>query len=319
MAPESGLRDPFVQQVFNMAAPDERTIVVSFMSAAQAQAAAAGALRGDVPFEYFSQLGDYARYATQEQPLAPKEYWSVVRWLPAHVLAGIAPSAQPSSDFARKPLGDGAFAIESIDDKRVVLKPSTDASHPFPLGAPGIAGIEFRTGREAFAQLNDGPVVLANVPAQLINNATGLAATSYAAGVEQLVLNVDRFPFDDVKVRQAVAYAIDKTMLGADPALTRPAPSALNYDPAKAAALLAEAGWVCDPKPCQKAVTNDAGDTVTRTLTFKLTTTEREPRNVVSQAIQKQLGEAGFAVDVEIVFGEGRQSRMFAPYTTVAC
>ncbi len=218
----------------------------------------------------------------------------MVRWLPAHVLAGTAPSAQPSSDFARKPLGDGAFAIESIDDKRIVLKPSTDASHPFPLAAPGIAGIEFRTGREAFAQLNDGPVVLANVPAQLMNNATGLAATSYAAGVEQLVLNVDRFPFDDVKVLiKRLRMQSTKTMLGADPALTRPAPSTLNYDPAKAAALLTEAGWVCDSKPCQKAVTNDAGDTVTRTLTFRLTTTEREPRNVVSQAIQKQLGERG--------------------------
>jgi ABC-type transport system substrate-binding protein len=78
--------------------------------------------------------------------------------------------------------------------------------------------------------------------------------------------------------------------------------------------LLQEAGWNCDALPCVKTVTNDAGETISRTLSFKLTTTEREPRNLVAQEIQKQLAQAGFAVDVEIVFGLGRQSRMFAPH-----
>jgi ABC-type transport system substrate-binding protein len=59
---------------------------------------------------------------------------------------------------------------------------------------------------------------------------------------------------------------------------------------------------------------DDAGDVVTRTLAFKLTTNAREPRNVIAQAVQKQLADVGFAVDAEIVFGLGKQSRLFAPY-----
>jgi peptide/nickel transport system substrate-binding protein len=58
MSPEAQLRDPLTQKVYAMTAPDERTLVVSFMSASQARQAAAHTLRGDVPFEYFSQRGD---------------------------------------------------------------------------------------------------------------------------------------------------------------------------------------------------------------------------------------------------------------------
>jgi ABC-type transport system substrate-binding protein len=311
MSPESGLRDPVVQQVFSMFAPDERTLVVNFMSAAQAQTAAAGALRGDVPFEYFSQLGDYAQFATQDAPLAPKQYWSVVRWLPAHVLAAVPAGDQVNSDFARKPLGDGAFEIENSDTQRIVLRPSP---LPFPLKdatQSGIIGLEFRLGDAANVQINDEPFVSTLVqPTTSVNVSTTRVASSH----EQLVLNVDRFPFDDAKVRQAIAHGLKREALGQDPNTTQVSSTALIHDPARAAALLREAGWVCDTKPCQKGFPDDSGNIVTRTLSFKLVTTEREPRNAVSQAIQKQLAELGFAVDVEIVFGLDRQSRMFASY-----
>jgi len=93
--------------------------------------------------------------------------------------------------------------------------------------------------------------------------------------------------------------------------------SPLGYDPSQASTLLAQAGWRCDPMPCQKAfavVSGTTGTMMTRTLAFQLTTSEREPRNVVSQMIQRQLAAVGFAVDVEIVFGAGTHSRLFAPY-----
>ena len=82
MSPESNLRDPLTQKVYAMSAPDAHTIVVSFMSAAQARAAAGALLTGDVAFEYFSQLGDYAQYAQQESAVADAQYWAVLRWLP---------------------------------------------------------------------------------------------------------------------------------------------------------------------------------------------------------------------------------------------
>ncbi len=307
MAPESGLRDPLTQQVFSMSASDERTIVVSFMSAAQAQAAANGALRGDVPFEYFSQLGDYGQFVAAEQPLAPADYASVLRWLPSHLLRDVPPARQRDSAFAQKPVGDGAFEIDSVANDRITLKP---AALPFPLGQPPTTGIAFLLHDAAIDA--DAPQVLRNPPAG--TQADALSVLQFAAGVEQLVLNVDRFPFDDVKVRQALAHAIDRDVFVQGSSVATATTSLLAFDPAKSKALLQEAGWNCDTLPCTKAASNDAGESITRTLAFKLTTTEREPRNLVAQEIQKQLAQAGFAVDVEIVFGLGRQSRMFAPF-----
>jgi ABC-type transport system substrate-binding protein len=306
MAPESGLRDPLTQSVYSMQALDERTIAVQFMSAAQAQAAATGALRGDVPFEYFSQLGDYAAYANRATPLAPRDYWAVVRWLPSHLLRDLLPSQHRDSNFARQPVGDGAYEIASVEPNRVLLRPS---AQPFSTGAVANSGIVFMLDGQPSTP--DAPLI---APSSAAIDAGDVTPITYTSGLEKLVLNVDRFPFEDVRVRQAVAHAIHRTDLGQDPALSQAVPTALTYDPAKAAALLAEAGWACDPKPCQKAFTDDAGQTVTRTLAFRLTTNEREPRNAVAQAIQKQLAEVGFAVDAEIVFGLGRQSRLFAPY-----
>ena len=307
MSPEAGLRDPLTQQVFSMTASDERTLVVDFMSATQAQAAASGALRGDVPFEYFTQLGDYAAYANAEKPLAPSDYASVVRWLPSHLLRDVPPAQQRDSAFAQKPVGDGAFEIESIANDRIVLKP---ASQPFALGQPIGSGIAFLLNGATADP--DAPQVLRDVPAG--TSTESLTTTVYPAGVEQLVLNVDRFPFDDVKVRQAVAQAINREVFVQGSSVATATNAALGYDPSKARALLQEAGWSCDALPCTKAVTNENGEIISRTLSFKLTTTEREPRNLVAQEIQKQLAQAGFAADVEIVFGLGRQSRMFAPY-----
>lgn len=307
MSPESGLRDPLTQQVFSMAAPDERTMVVSFMSPAQAQAAANGTLRGDVPFEYFTQIGDYAQFANADKPLAPSNYASVVRWLPAHLLRDVPPAGQRDSAFAQKPVGDGAFEIDTVANDRITLKP---AAQPFALGQPIGSGIAFALNGAAADE--EAPQVLMNPPAGASTGA--LSTTLFPAGVEQLVLNVDRFPFDDVSVRQAVAHAINREVFVQGSSVATPTTSALAFDPARSKALLQEAGWNCDALPCVKTVTNDAGETISRTLSFKLTTTEREPRNLVAQEIQKQLAQAGFAVDVEIVFGLGRQSRMFAPH-----
>lgn len=77
-------------------------------------------------------------------------------------------------------------------------------------------------------------------------------------GTYYLPMNIDRAPLDDIRVRQALALAIDKKTLIASvlhgtalpaPAFTPPgtpgytSPDLLRYDPAAARALLAEAGY----------------------------------------------------------------------------
>jgi peptide/nickel transport system substrate-binding protein len=338
MSPEGQLRDALTQKVYGMAAPDDRTVVVSFMSASQARAAAAGTLRGDVPFEYFSQLGDYASYAEQATPLADANYWAVLRWLPAHLLQDVSPADQLSSNFATKPVGDGAFELSAWNKgKDITLVRSVK---PFPMRPQGNApGIVFKLAKDeaAAAQLmqNSDAQVSQPLPAEALT-AGGLTATLTvtpvaAPVVEQIVLNTSRFPFDDVKVRQAFRSAVNaKEVMSATNTVHVAAAEVLDpegllhgadgaallgdNDPARARSLLAEAGWSCDVRPCSKAVTQEDGTVVTRTLEFTLVTNERVPRNELSQLIQKQLAAAGFAPNIQIVHGLGKDSKLFAPY-----
>lgn len=343
MAPEAQAPDPLIQKVFAMTAPDERTIVARFMSAAQARAAAAGALQGDVAFDYFSQRGDYARYARQTAPLSDARYWAVARWLPAHLLADVPAREQLNSAFASRPVGDGAFEIVSWN-KGVDLTLAR-SEQPFPLTPTGnIPAIIFRFAPDeaAAAQwaLNGDAQLSQPLAVESVASALDAPALEALLGMsrilpmpvfEQIVLNVSRPPLDDVKVRQALRAAIDTQAILSDPAtglVTAPlvldpsglfhgiAPNALaaNHDPAQARALLQEAGWQCDMLPCVKATRQPDGRLVTQTLQFTLVTNERAPRNALSQIIQKQLGAAGFAVDVRIVSGLGKASRLFAPY-----
>jgi ABC-type transport system substrate-binding protein len=337
MSPEAQLRDALTQKVYAMSAADERTVVVSFMSAAQARAAAAGKLRGDVPFEYFSQRGDYARYAEQAVPLGDVNYWAALRWLPAHVLKDIPAREQLQSGFARKPVGDGAFELSAWNaGKDLTLRRSTQ-----PFVSPGKQAqgnilqinVQFAPDEASAVQgLQSGAAQLSS-PLESVGAITGgLTITPVVAPlVEQIVLNSSRFPFDDVKVRQALQVALDSRAIISDPSTGSAAaarvlsPAGLfhgsdasalqvKHDLARAQALLSEAGWICTARPCVKPVAQKDGTVVTQTLTFTLVTNERNPRNALSQVIQKQLGAAGFAVDLQIVHGLGKASRLFAPF-----
>ena len=309
MQPEAGLRDALTQKVFTMQAPDASTIVVHFMSAAQARAAATGDLSGDVAFEYFSQLGDYAQYAQQETPLVDANYWAVVRWLPAHILEAVAPKDQLTSTFAQTPVGDGAFEMSASDASHILLTPSTQ---PFPLGAPKITGLDLMFAdslQQLAGQYNVGwaePLEISVVPTNTV--------VFDSPNTEQILLNVDRFPFNDVKVRQALANSLNRDALmqemGSNIPLSAITPT-LPYAPQRAAELLTEAGWNCSTKPCAKFNETEG---VTQTLEFTLVTTERQPRNLLTQVIQKQLADVGFGMNIQIVYGLGKQSKLFAPY-----
>jgi peptide/nickel transport system substrate-binding protein len=184
------------------------------------------------------------------------------------------------------------------------------AAQAFPLGEVKPAGITFVFGN------GEANLIDYNISwAMSYDGYNKLAeAVAYdAASSEQILLNVDRFPFNDVKVRQALAYAINRDVFlkEVQPLVPlSPLTPTLGYVPQRALELLTEAGWNCTPKPCQKF---DATKGVTVTLEFTLVTTERNPRNLVAQVIQKQLGEIGFGVNIQIVYGLGAQSKLFAP------
>ncbi|MGQ9903759.1 MAG: ABC transporter substrate-binding protein [Anaerolineae bacterium] len=342
MAPEAQVRDPLAQKIFAMTASDDRTIVARFMSAAQARAAAAGALQGEVAFDYFSQRGDYARYARQTAPLSDARYWAAARWLPVHLLADVPARDQLNSAFASRPVGDGAFEIVAWN-KGAELTLARSAQ-PFPLAQVGNAPqitFRFAPDEATAAQwvLSGDAQIAQPIPLDSIEAALDAPAFDALLGAslmrpmpvfEQIMLNVNRPPLDDVKVRQALRLAIDTQAILSDPAtglVTAPlvldpsglfygiAPNALaiNHDLEQARALLREAGWQCDLLPCVRPA-QQGNRLVTQTLHLTLVTNERVPRNALSQMIQKQLAAAGFDVDLYIVSGLGKASKLFAPF-----
>ncbi len=170
--------------------------------------------------------------------------------------------------------GTGPFKLESFTvGQETVLVRNDDYAWPTDLTAnQGPAKIERAVFREipedstAFLELKTGGVdVLLGVPTDYL----GELAKEPSIGVVTLpgqelsymVMNVTKAPFDDIKVREAAAKAINQkeildtiyggvgqvadTFLISALAESHVAPEfRISYDPARSAALLDEAGWV---------------------------------------------------------------------------
>ena len=177
----------------------------------------------------------------------------------------------------------------------------------------------FRIVPDAAAQLaafQSGEVdqIFVNQPGQVAQlrampNATVTEAT--LSGLVYLGFNCAKPPFDDARVRQALAHAINKpeiieTALGGigleafsplastlpyfDPALKA---DELGYDPEKAAALLTEAGFT---KGDDGSWTRDG-----QKLQVSLVTSNRPPNQGVATVIQAQLAAIGVPAEVQLL------------------
>lgn len=182
-------------------------------------------------------------------------------------LAGISPAAvkQYGKDFSRHGGGTGPFKfVEWVSGQRFVLE--RNASHW--RGAPKLAGLVFRPivddNARVSEMLSGGTDITIEVPPD--NIATFSASSDFVYYQQPgphlwyLVLNTKTKPFDDKRVRQAANYAINKgamvehVLKGAATVADGVTPPAFDwahngslqaypYDPAKAKALLAEAGY----------------------------------------------------------------------------
>jgi peptide/nickel transport system substrate-binding protein len=106
---------------------------------------------------------------------------------------------------------------------------------------------------------------------------------------------VDKLYYGKVKV--ANSWLPDFHWAYDDTAITK-----YPYDPDKAKALLAEAGWDCKALPCTKKVT-EGGKEVTKKLEFRLSTTDRKDRQALASIIQAQLKLLNIGVSMEFLYG----------------
>jgi peptide/nickel transport system substrate-binding protein len=131
---------------------------------------------------------------------------------------------------------------------------------------------------------------------------------------EHVDLNMEKSPFNDVRVRQALYYAIDRQAIndtlyfGKQAVANLPIPKGMSwaytdnytkypYDLEKAKALLAEAGWDCSSQPCQNA---DG-----QKLEFTLMTTDRADRQKLAQIVQQMWKQLNVGVNLQFLYGRG--------------
>ncbi|MHB8731067.1 MAG: ABC transporter substrate-binding protein [bacterium] len=170
---------------------------------------------------------------------------------------------QNNCDARQHPAGTGPFKfVETVKDDHTTV----DANPAYWNGAPKLGRIIFKVVPESttrLLQLERNEVqILTDVPASDYARIRGNAALRLltAPGLDSvgIVMSFDAGPFKDVRVRQALNYAVDKDAInrglygGAGTASQGSPPPALGYDksikpypydPAKAQALLREAGF----------------------------------------------------------------------------
>ena len=261
-------------------------------------------------------LDDYTFRVTYDQPFAP----ALMSWgsamLPRHLLAGKDISTSP---LARYPIGTGPFKFkEWVTGQKIVLVANPDYFE----GRPYVDGYIMRI-------IPDTATMFLELRANGIDQ-MGLTPLQYTRQTESNIFrnNFNKYKylsfsyvymgynlksplFSDQRVRQAIAYAIDKdeivrgVLLGLGKAATgpfKPETWAYNpnvrtypYDPAKARALLAEAGW---------KDTNGDGilDKDGRPFAFEIVTNQgNEVRAKCAEIIQKRLAEQGITVKIRVL------------------
>lgn len=225
--------------------------------------------------------------------------------LPEHILGDVSPDRICEDSYWTKGrISSGPYKwVQLVEGQRIELEAFDD----YFLGRPKIDKINllfFADAATSLAAFEQGSNMVTPVTADNIEYARALDSTRIETnpdGVGALFFNTNHPDFSDVRVRQAVSYAIDRKAITesifkgtAEPSWSElpylewtqsPDLNRYEYDPEKAKALLQEAGWSSDE---------------TYTLWYYY------PNQVTAssmQAIQQYLGEVG--INVELRLNEG--------------
>lgn len=191
--------------------------------------------------------------------------------IPEHLMGDVAPADWPSADFNTNPIGTGAFKLKEFKQGESVTLEANPDHHR---GAPALEGFIYKVVPDdtvLYQQLKTGEVDFTFITpdfvedAQQQDNFTTFIYDQFSTTCYQINLDPARTTlFQDVEVRQAMAYAIDRegivasirnnlsvVAIGIYPTISwayQPdlVPEELRYpyDPDKAIELLESAGWV---------------------------------------------------------------------------
>ncbi len=206
------------------------------------------------------------------------------------------------------PVGSGPFKFVRFDASQGILE--LESFPDYWEGAPKVKELRVKSLTDATAltaELQTGEVDIApnptNLPPDILKSIQSAGqlnvVQSDGSNIQYLIFNVSSGPLANVKVRQAIGYALDRqkivTELLSDQA--KPASSVLpaqswayspgkeySYDPAKARQLLQEAGYKNEP------------------IIFKFRANSAAVSQY-SQAIQSSLSDVGLNIQIETLDG----------------
>ena len=203
-----------------------------------------------------------------------------------------------------QPVGSGPFKFVAFDASQNTVEFAANAE--YWNGPPAIQKLRVKTVTDANslqAKLQTGGVDLAPLPSNLppdilrsMGNDPKLKVDQFdGSNIQYLVFNTQSAPLNNVKIRQAIGYAIDRKKIVSElffdqaklassilpPQSWAYAPGTqYNYDPAKAKQLLSEAGYKNEP------------------INFKYGSGSAAV-NQYSQVIQNALSDVGINVQIE--------------------
>ena len=154
---------------------------------------------------------------TMENPLSPTLFLpKVANYSGGFILCMQAYEALGAEAFRTNPVGTGPFMFTSYTPQNSVELSANDA---YFRGAPKLAGVSVRymadaSSREIGLQSGDLDVIAGLPEAQWVDriNADGTMVADVFGVAESIFINfnVTAAPFDDIRVRQAVAYAVNR-------------------------------------------------------------------------------------------------------------
>lgn len=231
--------------------------VMSIQGASEYQAGEADSVSG------IQKLDDYTVQITLTAPNAAFLSNMYVAILPEHILGNEDPGQWGNDDFNRAPIGTGKYKFVEWQPGQYI---SLERNEDYFGTKPSIQNVVVQFGADTtlVAALLNGEIdVLYNLPSSEIENVNavnGVSVYNYEMlSVYYIGLNMLDPALSDLRVRQALAYALDKqtivsTVYGdtatvADDVFPdnhwshNPDVTVYNYDPEKAKSLLEEAGY----------------------------------------------------------------------------
>ncbi|MDA8157550.1 MAG: peptide-binding protein [Actinomycetota bacterium] len=264
------------------------------------------------PVKSVVALGPYTVKVTYKAPYAPALGAWGMGIIPKHILEGKDLS---SSYYSRHPVGTGPYKLkEWVTGQRIVLEANPDYFE----GRPNIDQYIMRIipdDATAFLELKFGGIDYKGLtPAQYKNQAGTPIFRKYfqkfrypAMGYDYLGWNLLKNRFRDVRVRRALAHAIDKqsiikgALMGYGTPCTGPfLPGSWaynenvkdpDYNPQRALELFKEAGWTL-----KNGVMEKKGNP----FRFTILLAEGDPRrSMAAQIIQEELRKIGVRVQIQ--------------------